>query len=130
MPVLKLTDIRKIRDVLAVSQSKAATLLGVSTKAVQSYEQGLRSVPPHVQKTAAILLYMRWRKKHKKHPACWEINQCDPANRPDCPAFQHQAGDLCWMLTGTLCRGVKKPSRGDKLADCQKCPVMKPWLTC
>lgn len=129
MPAIKLTDIRSIRDVLGVSQSKAATLLGVSTKAVQSYEQGFRRVPAHVQRTAALLLYLRWRKQNARHVPCWEVNGCDVGLRPGCPSFQHGAGDLCWMLTGTLCRGAKKSSPATKMAECQKCPVMRRWLT-
>jgi hypothetical protein len=128
MPTVKLSNIRSVRKALGVSQSKAATLLGVSTKAIQSYEQGARSTPPYVQRTAALLLYTQWRGKHPQHPPCWQVNRCELEVRARCPAFRHQAGDLCWMLTGTVCRGVKKQSSTAKLARCQKCPVMTRWL--
>ena len=128
MPAMKLTDVRGIRAALGVSQSQAAALLGVSTKAVQSYEQGLRSVPAHVQKTAALLLYLRRRNQNARHTPCWEINRCDPELRSGCPAFRYHAGDLCWMLTGTLCRGKRKTSCAAKLAECQKCAVLRRCL--
>jgi hypothetical protein len=129
MPTVRLEDIRSVRKALGVSQSLAATLLGTSTKAIQSYEQGYRSVPTHVQRTAALLLFLRWRKQNGKPRPCWLVNGCDPGLRPGCPSFQYQAGDLCWMLTGTFCRGVKKQSSLAKLAHCQKCAVMSRWLT-
>jgi DNA-binding transcriptional regulator YiaG len=55
--MIKLSDIPRVRKVLGVSQAQMAALLGISTKAVQSYEQGSRSVPAHVQRLAALLLY-------------------------------------------------------------------------
>jgi hypothetical protein len=129
MPTVRLDNIRSVRKALGVSQSKAATLLGVSTKAIQSYEQGARSTPPYVQRTAALLLYTQWRKKHPSHPPCWQVTRCLQEVRAGCPAFRHQAGDLCWMLTGTNCRGNKEKTPAAKLARCQKCPVMGRWLT-
>ena len=104
MPAMRLENIHDVRQVLGVSQSKAARLLGVSTKAVQSYEQGCRSVPAHVRRTVAILLYMQWRKQNGTPLPCWEINRCRPDARCECPTFLFQAGDFCWMLSGTLCR--------------------------
>ena len=128
MPTLKLQDIRGLRKSLGVSQSQAARLLGVSTKAVQSYEQGLRTVPPHVQRTSALLLYTRWRKQHGQPAPCWTVAGCRPADRSRCPAYLQQAGDLCWMLSGTKCRGGKPSTPAAKLAQCQQCRVMKRWL--
>jgi transcriptional regulator with XRE-family HTH domain len=124
----RLDDIRSIRQALGVSQSRAASLLGVSTGAVQSYEQGLRSVPAYVLRLAALLLYVKWRKQHGKPQFCWQVNRCSPDARAQCPAYQYRAGDFCWMLTGTRCRGVKRQSSMAKLAQCQQCRVMRNWL--
>lgn len=124
----KLHNLQSLRQALGVSQSQAARLLGISTKAIQSYEQGVRAVPPYVQRAAALLLFTRWRKQNGTPAPCWEVSECRPSVRCACPAFLQQAGDLCWMLTGTVCRGEKKTSPATKLAQCQKCPVMKKWL--
>ena len=128
MPNVNLHNIRSIRRILGVSQSQAARLLGVSTKAIQSYEQKTRSVPPYVQRAAALLIYTLWRMRNGTPAPCWEVSKCRPEIRDQCPAYRQQAGDLCWMLTGTVCRGVKKTSPAAKLAQCQKCAVMKKWL--
>lgn len=126
--VVKLDDIRSVRKALGVSQSQAATLLGVSTGAVQSYEQGLRSVPAYVQRTTALLLYLKWKKRHGRRPVCWKTNRCSLDVRSKCPTYLYKAGDYCWMLTGTLCRGENKQSPLAKLTQCQQCPVMRQWL--
>ncbi|MDH3720234.1 MAG: helix-turn-helix domain-containing protein, partial [Desulfobacteraceae bacterium] len=38
------------RKKLSKTQKQMASLLGVSIKAIHSYEQGWRSVPPHVER--------------------------------------------------------------------------------
>ena len=43
--------VRSLRDELDRSQREMAEILGVSTKAVQSYEQGWRQTPPHVEQS-------------------------------------------------------------------------------
>jgi DNA-binding XRE family transcriptional regulator len=128
MPTVKLTDVPSIRAALGVSQSQAAALLGLSAKAVQSYEQGFRRVPAHVQRKAALLLYLRWRQEHGAPGPCWTASPCGPQAQARCPAFKLQAGDLCWMLTGTVCSGTPRESPAAKLARCQKCAVMSRWL--
>lgn len=47
------------RTTLGKSQKVLAGLLGVSLKAVQSYEQGWRSVPTHVERQLCFLLVSR-----------------------------------------------------------------------
>jgi transcriptional regulator with XRE-family HTH domain len=128
MPTVKLSDVRSVRAALGVSQSQAAVLLGLSAKAVQSYEQGFRNVPAHVQRKAALLLYLRWRDRHGAPRPCWQVNRCGREARAQCPTFQLRAGDLCWMLTGTLCRDRRREAPAAKLARCQQCPVMRRWL--
>jgi len=121
-------DLRSVRKTLGKSQSELATLLGLSTRAVQSYEQGWRATPPYVQKLADLLLYLEWRKNNPKPAPCWTMRKCSRNKRSGCPAYQYKAGDLCWLITGDYCHGEKLDSWEEKLAECTSCPVMKRWL--
>ena len=127
MSPVRLDNLSSVRKALGVSQSRAAKLLGVSTKAIQSYEQGSRSVPAYIQRIAALLLYTRWRKIHGTAAPCWKTTRCPAQVRNQCPAFLQQAGDLCWLVTGTFCHTANTSSPA-KLAGCEKCAVMKKWL--
>ena len=49
-------NLRTIREALNKTQHEMAALLGVSARAIQSYEQGWRPFPPHVQKMAGAAL--------------------------------------------------------------------------
>jgi len=128
MPAEPFTDLRMIRDTLGKSQSEFADLLGVSTRAVQSYEQGWRPVPLYIQKLAATLLFLSWRKEGGRPSPCWKVRRCPPEKRETCPAFQFDAGDVCWLLHGTPC---KEPGRGEETGrptNCFSCPVVGQWL--
>ncbi|MCI5210180.1 MAG: helix-turn-helix domain-containing protein [Candidatus Electrothrix sp. ATG2] len=50
------------RKKLGKTQKTLAGLLGVSVKAVQSYEQGWRSVPLHIERKLYFLLVNRRRR--------------------------------------------------------------------
>ncbi len=99
-----------------------AGLLGVSPKAVQSFEQGWRPVPAHVERQLLFLLYLR------RHPAdelepCWERRQCAPSERDNCVVWEFQATQLCWFITGTLCGGEAQASWEKKMQLCRQCEV-------
>jgi DNA-binding transcriptional regulator YiaG len=49
-------EFNKLRKKLNKSQQQMALLLGVSIKAVQSYEQGWRNIPTHVERQMFFLL--------------------------------------------------------------------------
>jgi DNA-binding XRE family transcriptional regulator len=49
-------EFKKIRKRLNRTQKEIAPLLGVSQKAIHSYEQGLRNIPPHVERQMLFLL--------------------------------------------------------------------------
>ncbi len=108
-----------------------AVLLGVSTRAIQSYEQGWRSPPSAVLRLAAYLLYLHRRQNLPENPPpCWEVRGCDPDLRQDCVAFQTKEGQCCWMIAGNPCgkgNGNKDTWRA-KLEHCAACEVMKRWL--
>lgn len=124
MAAKEFCDLPTVRKSLGLSQSEFSKLLGLSIRAVQSYEQGWRPTPPYVQKLAATLLFLNWRKSRKAVKPCWKINNCDAESRSSCQAHQMRAGDLCWML-GQTCRHAQAD---DKLHACRECPVTKPWL--
>ena len=56
---LAVLEIRQIRELLGKSQREFAGLLGVSLRAVQSYEQGWRSVPACVRKLARLTVHLQ-----------------------------------------------------------------------
>ncbi len=63
------------RKKLGKTQSEIAKLLGVSIKAVHSYEQGWRSIPPHAGRQIYFLL-SRWRDLHEKpSQPCWIVKK-------------------------------------------------------
>ncbi len=127
MAAKELCDLPTIRKSLGLSQSEFSKLLGLSIRAVQSYEQGWRPTPPYVQKMAATLLYLNWRKTCKNARPCWKVNDCDPARRAGCQAYQMRAGDLCWLL-GQTCKHGSGRSADQKLHACRACPVTRAWL--
>ena len=49
-------EFKKIRKRLNRTQKEIAPLLGVSQKAIHSYEQGWRNIPPHVERQMLFLL--------------------------------------------------------------------------
>lgn len=128
MPAEAFTDLRTIRDTLGKSQSEFALLLGVSTRAVQSYEQGWRPVPLYVQRLAAMLLFLSWRKEGHRPTPCWKIRHCPPEKRDACPAYELGAVDLCWFVNGTPCKDPQRCAEEEQVRDCFSCPVVGQWL--
>ena len=127
MASVELCRLQEVRKALGKSQSELAELLGTSGRAVQSYEQGWRACPPHVQKLAAMLLMLRWSNGRKVRP-CFQVNRCSARQRQDCPGSQIGQGQLCWMIDGTLCQNKKARNWQTKVVQCIKCPVTQPWL--
>lgn len=124
----RLCNLKDVRGSLGKSQSELASLLGISVRAVQSYEQGWRSCPPYVQKLAGLLMYLDWRKTHARVQPCWKVRNCPQDKRRTCAAAQFKNGEFCWIITGNCCDGKKQKSWAAKLANCIQCPVMGSWL--
>ena len=104
------------------TQKQMSELLGTSLKAVQSFEQGWRKVPVHVERQI-LFLYSMGRKGAKKGQACWSIRHCAPVLRESCPAYEFHSGHLCWFINGTLCHGKAQSSWASKMKICRKCRV-------
>ena len=122
----QIDDLKSIRRVLGKSQSEMADVLGISVRAVQSYEQGWRPMPCRVQQLSALLIYLNWRRSGGKAKPCWKIKDCEPERRAECAASQYKAGDLCWLITGTRC-GDDTDNSETKMRMCSECKVLQTW---
>ncbi len=119
---MKADELSKIRVYLGKTQRELASLLGTSTKAVQSFEQGWRNVPPHVERQVLLLLSLAGGKQETEK-ACWQLRKCTGSMKKTCPAFQFGEGRRCWLVNGTICRGKEAGSWPRKMAECRKCRV-------
>ena len=116
-----------IRQYLEKTQNQMAKILGVSPKAVQSFEQGWRNIPTHIERQVLLILAL----KHgaaQKGKSCWLIRHCPPDKRRDCPAWQFHAGHLCWFINGTICEGHSQGTWKSKMRLCRECDVFKPLM--
>ncbi|MBW2055911.1 MAG: transcriptional regulator [Deltaproteobacteria bacterium] len=116
------------RQSLNKTQSQMARLLGVSLKAVQSFEQGLRRVPVHAERQLLFLLALKAFSKSKPEP-CWAIERCPLETKRKCPAWEFRAGHLCWFINGTICEGKVQESWSKKMELCRKCEAFRPILS-
>jgi len=115
------------RKRLKKTQKEMAELLGVSIKAVHSYEQGWRSIPAHVERQVFFLLARR-RDAKMQQKACWVVKKCPPKRRKQCPAWEFQAGKLCWFINGTICECQVKKNWQEKMKVCRQCQVLASLL--
>lgn len=115
------------RKRLGKTQKEIAELLGSSIKAVHSYEQGWRSIPPHVERQVYFLL-SRQRAGHTPVKNCWTVRQCPKERKQHCPAYEFRAGTLCWLINGTICQGEVHKDWQEKMALCRKCEVLATFL--
>lgn len=114
-----------IRKRLAKTQKELARLLGLSLKAISSYEQGWRNIPTHVERQ---LLFLLAQKDSGPSRNCWDIKRCDEEAKQSCPAWEFNAGDLCWFINGTICDQKVKNTWQDKIEVCRTCKVFKSQL--
>ena len=115
------------RKKLKKTQKEMAQLLGTSLKAIHSYEQAWRTIPPHVERQ---LFYLVLKKRGLiPHPKrCWVIKKCPPETRKACPAWEFQSGDMCWFTCGTLCSNEVMGNWAEKMLICRSCEVLEPIL--
>jgi len=113
-----------IRKKLAKTQKELASLLGVSLKAVCSYEQGLRTIPGHVQRQIIFLLAKKFSMSGQT-ANCWDIRHCPEEKVKQCPAWEFGAGNLCWFISGTICGNITHTTWEKKMATCKQCEVMQ-----
>lgn len=114
------------RKKLDKTQKALSHLLGVSLKAVQSYEQGWRTVPLHIERKVLFLVVNQRRDDSTKRKECWTLKKCNC--KKECPAWEFQAGHLCWFLNGTLCECTSGQEGKDKMDICRECEVLTSLL--
>lgn len=121
-------EFKKMRNRLGKTQKQMSYLLGVSLKAVHSYEQGWRAIPAAVERQVLFLVTRLARSRKKRQP-CWKLLDCPLETRNRCPAWEFQAGDLCWFVSGTHCHGENQKSWADKIKICRSCKVLRSQIT-
>lgn len=117
-------EISRIRRYLGYTQGQMANLLGVSLKAIQSFEQGWRKIPIHIERQTLFLLAMKKSPRIRAKP-CWETLKCPLATRRNCPAWEFRAGNFCWFINGTMCQGRIRQSWRKKIEICKRCVVFQ-----
>jgi len=114
-----------LRKKIGKSQRDMARLLGLSIKAVHSYEQGWRKIPGSVERQV-FFLYSRHRDTHRRPIVCWSVKNCPTDQKLHCPAWEFRCGHLCWFISGTFCQGAAQKCWNDKIKICRKCEVFQP----
>ncbi len=104
-----------------------AQLLGTSLKAIQSFEQGWRKIPVHIERQVLFLL-LNSNSQTGKKIRCWSLQNCPIQTRRNCPAWEFQLGNLCWFINGTICHGKVQENWEKKMKMCRKCDVFKSLL--
>jgi transcriptional regulator with XRE-family HTH domain len=110
-----------LRQRLQKTQKEMSQLMGISVRAVQSFEQGWRKVPTHVERQMLFLSALK--KGLENMRPCWEMRGCSLEVRQACPALEFSVGQLCWFISGTLCEGKAQRSWAQKIRICRKCRV-------
>ncbi len=113
------------RRILGKTQKQLAEILGTSLKAISSYEQGWRQVPAHVERQIYFLLSRKAGVSDAMR-SCWDVKKCDESIRKKCPAWEFEAGKLCWFISGTFCEACSGNSWEEKIEMCRTCKVFEP----
>ena len=116
---------RRVRDEIKVTQNEMAAILGLSEKAIQSYEQGWRHPPDSVQRLLNVVYITHRIGKRGETVTCWAEKHCLPSVRKRCAAYQTRQGHLCWLLTGTHCGGQEMANYEEKGEACHRCKVYR-----
>jgi hypothetical protein len=103
-PILDYKEFSLFRQRLQKTRKQMASLLGTSLKAVQSFEQGWRNVPVHIERQLIFLMAAKCQISGNSRP-CWNIRGCSLENRKPFPAWEFRLGNLCWFINGTFVRG-------------------------
>ena len=115
-------EFKSFRKTLDKTQKEMSQLLGTSIKAIHSYEQGWRSIPPAVERQLYFLVSRKQKSPNSNKP-CWKIKNCTPEQKKQCPAWEFKSGNLCWFINGTICDGNIYSSWNEKMKICRTCKV-------
>jgi DNA-binding XRE family transcriptional regulator len=117
--------VKSIRRKLGMTQARLAEVMGVSAKAVQSYEQGWRNVPTPIASQLLVLLAIHRHREEAARP-CWEVAGCSITSRRGCPSHRVSRGQFCWLVSGGMCGRGGNPSG----KHCLDCAVVRRLLLC
>lgn len=117
-------ELSRIRLLLGKTQYELARLLCVSSKAIQSYEQGWRQIPSYIERQTLLLLSIKMSADRNIRP-CWEIKNCPTEWRENCIVWGLKANYFCFFLNGTFCQGQLQESWDRKIQICRECEVYK-----
>jgi len=120
-------ELVEIRTHLGKTQKQLALLLGISLKAIKSFEQGWRNIPAYIERQVLFLL-AAGEALNKKNKPCWVIKKCPLPIRRNCPAWELQVGQICWFINGTICEGKERKDWAEKMKICRKCKVFKSMI--
>jgi DNA-binding XRE family transcriptional regulator len=121
-------EFSQIRHHIGKTQLQMAQLLGISLKAVQSFEQGWRRIPVHTERQSLLLLALKG-SGIIRNKSCWTIKDCPAETRRNCPAWEFGTGQICWLVNGTICQGKVQKSWSKKMEMCKKCEVLQTMLS-
>lgn len=116
----------RLRGLIGKSQKELAEMLGVSPKAVESYEQGWRHIPPTTERMLYYLAFKLHGARLRGLPPCWEARSCPEVEREGCAAWIAGEGHFCWFITGRLCAAARDSGRPEEY--CYECPVFEGLL--
>jgi hypothetical protein len=120
-------EFKRFRKQLNKTQNQMSRLLGVSLKAIHSYEQGWRTIPPAVERHLYFLVAKKNSDVNSRKP-CWRVKKCATEKKRQCPAWEFKSGDLCWFINGTICDGDIHQSWHEKMEKCRSCEIFKSIL--
>lgn len=118
------TEFALLRKRLKKTQKQVAQLLGISLKAIHSYEQGWRRIPSHAERSILFLAAMKTTSGNSER-MCWNLKKCAKERREKCPAWEFRTGNLCWYLGGTICSGDAFRDWDEKMNLCRTCDVFQ-----
>jgi DNA-binding XRE family transcriptional regulator len=121
-------EFSKMRLSFGKTQIQLAQLLGTSLKAIQSFEQGWRNIPVHIERQMLFLWSLKKSPREKNKP-CWVIRKCPKEIKQNCPAWEFRVGYICWFINGTICQGQVQESYRKKMKICRQCKMFRTMLS-
>ena len=118
--------LKRLRTAMNWTQSETAAFLGISKKAVESYEQGWRNVPGSIWKELLTIVAGR-RGFPRGCKKCYKVLQCSPEIREHCFCGSKMDGRFCWM-TASACCYRNHPELKKSPLTCLDCPVVQQFL--
>jgi DNA-binding XRE family transcriptional regulator len=117
---MDVNEFSKARSFLEKTQDELAGLLGISPKAIQSYEQGWRRIPGGIERQMLLLASLK-STSERKMQSCWKTTNCPQGWRENCIVWEYKVPHYCWFLNGTYCQGGIQAGWEQKMMVCRQC---------